>query len=85
MDVQLFVDPINDPPFIHVPEFIILKSNEDESLIYDPERDKFEFSIGDPDLDGFPGMLLLLLLGTEVTSSFAETKKIPYLERKCWF
>lgn len=56
LDVPLFVDPINDPPFIHVPEFIILKSNEDESLIYDPERDKFEFSIGDPDLDDFSGM-----------------------------
>ena len=57
MDVQVVVDPINDPPFIHVPEFIILKSDEYESLIYNAERDKFEFSIGDPDLQGFPSMV----------------------------
>jgi hypothetical protein len=50
------VDPINDPPFIHVPEIIILKDNEDESLIFDRERDKFEFSVGDPDLLNFTGM-----------------------------
>ena len=62
MDVPVFVEPINDPPIINVPEVIMLKSNEDESLIYDGERDKFEFSIGDPDLRGFPGMVLNNLL-----------------------
>jgi hypothetical protein len=56
LDVPVFVDPINDPPFIHVPEIIILKDNEDESLIFDRERDKFEFSVGDPDLLNFTGM-----------------------------
>ncbi|KAF8392567.1 hypothetical protein HHK36_022912 [Tetracentron sinense] len=55
-DVPVYVEPINDPPFIHAPEFIILeKSNEDGSLIFDSKRDKFEFSIGDPDLLNFPG------------------------------
>lgn len=62
LDVPVFVEPINDPPIINVPEVIMLKSNEDESLIYDGERDKFEFSIGDPDLHGFPGMVLNNLL-----------------------
>lgn len=51
------MEPINDPPFIHVPEIIILKGNEDESLIFDRERDEFEFYIGDPDLPTFPGMV----------------------------
>ncbi|XP_062175751.1 protein GAMETE EXPRESSED 2-like isoform X3 [Alnus glutinosa] len=55
LDVPVFVDPINDPPFIHVPEIIILKGNEDESLIFDRERDKFEFYVGDPDLLNFTG------------------------------
>lgn len=50
------MDPINDPPFINFPELIMLKSDEEESLIYDSDRDHFEFSIGDPDLQGFPGI-----------------------------
>lgn len=57
LDVPVFVEPINDPPFIHVPEIIILKGNEDETLIYNREHDKFEFYIGDPDLLNFPGMV----------------------------
>jgi hypothetical protein len=57
LDVPIFVDPINDPPFIKVPYFIILKSHEDESLIFDKDKDKFDFYIGDPDLLTFPGMI----------------------------
>lgn len=56
MDVPVLVEPINDPPFIHVPEIIILEGNEDESLIFDRERNKFEFYVGDPDLLNFIGM-----------------------------
>jgi hypothetical protein len=56
LDVPVFVEPINDPPFIHVPEIIILKGHEDESLIFDRERDNFEFYVGDPDLLNFTGM-----------------------------
>ncbi|KAB5548395.1 hypothetical protein DKX38_011801 [Salix brachista] len=55
LDVPVFVEPVNDPPVIKVPKFIKLKSNEDESLIFDKEIDKFEFSVGDPDLLGYPG------------------------------
>ncbi|WVY92063.1 hypothetical protein V8G54_037577 [Vigna mungo] len=57
LDVPIFVDPINDPPFIRAPYFIILRSNEDETLIFDQEKDKFDFFIGDPDLLTFPGMV----------------------------
>lgn len=56
LGVPIFVDPINDPPFIRVPYFIILKSNEDETLIFDQEKDKFDFFIGDPYLLTFPGI-----------------------------
>ncbi|PNY15797.1 gamete protein, partial [Trifolium pratense] len=55
LGVPIFVDPINDPPFIKVPYFIILKSHEDENLIFDKDKDKFDFYIGDPDLLTFPG------------------------------
>ncbi|XP_027338299.1 protein GAMETE EXPRESSED 2 [Abrus precatorius] len=55
LGVPVLVDPINDPPFIRAPYFIILGSNEDETLIFDQEKDKFDFFIGDPDLFTFPG------------------------------
>ncbi|XP_073223922.1 protein GAMETE EXPRESSED 2 isoform X2 [Cicer arietinum] len=55
LGVPIFIDPINDPPYIKVPYFIILRSNEDETLIFDKEKNKFDFYIGDPDLLTFPG------------------------------
>ncbi|KAL4565769.1 hypothetical protein LXL04_029874 [Taraxacum kok-saghyz] len=56
LDVPLIVNPINDPPFIDAPEFIILGNvTEDEGyLIFDKKRDNFTFSIGDPDYAPFP-------------------------------
>lgn len=57
MGVPIFVDPINDPPYIRVPSFIILRSNEDETHIFDKEKDEFDFFIGDSDLSTFPGMI----------------------------
>lgn len=57
LGVPIFIDPINDPPYINAPYFIILRSNEDETLIFDKEKDKFDFLIGDPDLLTFPGMI----------------------------
>ncbi|KAL5701321.1 hypothetical protein ACHQM5_026668 [Ranunculus cassubicifolius] len=54
--IPVFVEPINDPPFINVSEFIILeKAEKDGSRIFNKERDGFEFLVGDPDLFGFPG------------------------------
>ncbi|XP_039024925.1 protein GAMETE EXPRESSED 2-like [Hibiscus syriacus] len=50
LDVQVVVDPINDPPYVNVPEFIVLKNTRDESLLFNKETDRFPFSIGDPDV-----------------------------------
>ncbi|KAK4854944.1 hypothetical protein QYF36_002662 [Acer negundo] len=55
MDVPVFVDPVNDPPFIQVPKYIVLRSKGHESQIFDREIDKFNFSVGDPDAINFPG------------------------------
>ncbi|KAM1923418.1 hypothetical protein ACFX15_021336 [Malus domestica] len=75
LDVPVFVEPINDPPFIHAPEYIILKSNEDKSPIYDREKDKFEFCIGDPDLLAFPGneSLFTVTFSVEVNDGYLAT------------
>ncbi|ONI28226.1 hypothetical protein PRUPE_1G132400 [Prunus persica] len=75
LDVPVLVEPINDPPFIHAPAYIILKNNEDESLIYDREKDKFEFCIGDPDLLAFHGneSLFAVTFSVEVNDGFLVT------------
>ncbi|XP_024922274.2 protein GAMETE EXPRESSED 2 isoform X2 [Ziziphus jujuba] len=75
LDIPVIVEPINDPPFINVPELIMLKSNEDETLIYDEKRDKFDFSIGDPDLRGFPASesLFMVTFSVEVNDGFLVT------------
>ncbi|KAF4355647.1 hypothetical protein F8388_013064, partial [Cannabis sativa] len=75
LNIPVFLDPINDPPFIHIPEFIILKSNEDESLVYDSKRDKFEFFIGDPDIQSFSGYKsqFMVLFSVEVNNGFLVT------------
>lgn len=55
--VSVFVDPINDPPAIHVPKFILLAKEEASNgvQIFDKQRDAFEFSVGDADIFSFPG------------------------------
>ncbi|GMJ12238.1 gamete expressed 2 [Hibiscus trionum] len=55
LDVQVVVDPINDPPYVNAPEFIMLNNTGDESLLFDKETDRFRFSVGDPDVLNFPG------------------------------
>lgn len=62
LDIPIFVDPINDPPFIRVPYYIILRSNEDVTLIFDRDVDKFDFFIGDRDLLTFPGRFKSVLV-----------------------
>ncbi|XP_043719038.1 protein GAMETE EXPRESSED 2 isoform X2 [Telopea speciosissima] len=74
--VPVFVQPINDPPFIHVPEFIKLrKHDEGGSQIFNSERDQFEFLIGDPDLFNFPGneSRFLVTLSMEVNAGILVT------------
>ncbi|KAF7837800.1 protein GAMETE EXPRESSED 2 [Senna tora] len=75
LDVPILVDPINDPPFIRVPYLIILRSNTDESLIFDREEDKFDFFVGDPDLLTFPGgeTQFLVTFSVEVTDGLLVT------------
>lgn len=59
LDIPIYVEPINDPPYINVPKFIILDSEKKDEgfLIFDKQRDKFNVSIGDPDLRHFSGTL----------------------------
>ncbi|XP_023641217.1 protein GAMETE EXPRESSED 2 isoform X2 [Capsella rubella] len=68
LDVPVFVEPVNDPPFINVPPYIMLESNGSESLIFHPGRDKFNFSVGDPDFVNFP-----VTFSVEVTDGFLLT------------
>ncbi|KAJ0594638.1 putative immunoglobulin-like, Filamin family [Helianthus annuus] len=57
VDVKIFVEPVNDPPLINVPKFIILENATENKglLIFDRQRYKFNFSIGDPDHPYFTG------------------------------
>lgn len=75
LDVPVFVEPINDPPFICAPESILLGENGDKSLIFDSEKDNFEFFVGDPDLPNFPGgeSFFLVTLSVEVSDGFLQT------------
>ncbi|XAR57061.1 hypothetical protein NMG60_11025073 [Bertholletia excelsa] len=78
MDIPIFVEPINDPPFINVPDYIVLakKNSKEGILIFDKEQDKFNFSVGDPDLFDFPGNAshFLVMFTMEVNSGFLLTK-----------
>ncbi|XP_056845476.1 protein GAMETE EXPRESSED 2 [Raphanus sativus] len=75
LDVPVFVEPVNDPPFINVPNYIMLESNGTESLIFHKETDRFNFSVGDPDLAGFPGgeSNFLVTFSVEVTDGSLRT------------
>ncbi|KAJ0232276.1 Protein GAMETE EXPRESSED 2 [Hirschfeldia incana] len=75
LDVPVFVEPVNDPPFINAPQYIMLESNGTESLVFRKESDKFNFSVGDPDLAGFPGgeSHFLVTFSVEVTDGFLRT------------
>ncbi|ESQ32377.1 hypothetical protein EUTSA_v10005444mg, partial [Eutrema salsugineum] len=75
LDVPVFVEPVNDPPFINVPHYIMLESNGEESLIFHRETDKFNFSVGDPDLANFPGgeSHFLVTFSVEVTDGLLLT------------
>ncbi|KAK9136848.1 hypothetical protein Sjap_007442 [Stephania japonica] len=70
--IPVFVQPINDPPFIHVPEFIILEGNKDGSQIFGVQT---QFSIGDPDLLSFPGdkSLFTIFFSMEVADGILTT------------
>ncbi|XP_031396254.1 protein GAMETE EXPRESSED 2 isoform X2 [Punica granatum] len=76
LDIPMFVEPINDPPFICAPGFIILNyRSDDKSLIFDRERDEFDFFVGDPDVPHFPGgdPQFLVAFSLEVSNGFIVT------------
>ncbi|KAK9161608.1 hypothetical protein Syun_007949 [Stephania yunnanensis] len=70
--IPVFVQPINDPPFIHIPEFIILEGNKDGSQIFGEHT---QFSIGDPDILSFPGdkSFFTIFLSMEVDDGILTT------------
>ncbi|XP_010259486.1 PREDICTED: protein GAMETE EXPRESSED 2 isoform X2 [Nelumbo nucifera] len=70
--VVVSVEPINDPPFIHAPEFIMLEEDNNDGLL---KRDQFDFLIGDPDLQHFPGneSYFLVTLSLEVNVGILVT------------
>ncbi|XP_058212496.1 protein GAMETE EXPRESSED 2 [Rhododendron vialii] len=78
VDVPIFVEPMNDSPFINVPKLVVLgeKNDEEGLLIFDRQTNKFDFSIGDPDLINFPGndSHFLVMFSVEVSSGFLSTK-----------
>jgi len=57
LDVPIYVEPTNDPPFINAPNFIILENDKENKgfVIFDRQRDTFNFSVGDPDYLFYPG------------------------------
>ncbi|PIA61321.1 hypothetical protein AQUCO_00300691v1 [Aquilegia coerulea] len=74
--IPVFVEPINDPPFINISEFIILeKADKDGSLIFDRQKDKFEYFIGDPDLFSYPSneSHFMISLSLEVNDGILRT------------
>ncbi|GAA0141921.1 hypothetical protein LIER_02952 [Lithospermum erythrorhizon] len=74
LDFPIVVEPINDPPFIKVPEFIILDEKMAAARVFDRQKDKFDFFIGDPDLLN-PGneSHFLVMFSMEVSSGVLST------------
>ncbi|KAG8369910.1 hypothetical protein BUALT_Bualt14G0062500 [Buddleja alternifolia] len=74
IDVPIDVQPINDPPVISVPSFVIVDEMSDGVLIFGEERREFGF-VGDPDLLNFPGnrSRFFIMLSLEVSSGLLST------------
>ncbi|KAI0514236.1 hypothetical protein KFK09_010271 [Dendrobium nobile] len=75
--VAVLVKPINDPPKIHVPNFITLVGNEasDDFQLFDKQRDFFEFSITESDIFHYPGNRshLMVMFSVEVNDGLLST------------
>ncbi|XP_012828126.1 PREDICTED: LOW QUALITY PROTEIN: protein GAMETE EXPRESSED 2 [Erythranthe guttata] len=54
IEIPIYVQPINDPPVVNTPSFVILDNMNDGILIFGQLSDEFDF-IEDPDLRNFPG------------------------------
>lgn len=80
--VSVFVEPINDPPFINVPSFIPLGMKETNDMqIYDKQKDIFNFSVGDTDIYSFPDnkSYLQFAFSTEVNEGTLSTRLPDHL------
>lgn len=76
LDIPIIVKPVNDPPFIKAPNFIVLKkNNEDGFMVFDKQLDRFDFFVGDPDLPNFPGNSsnFFIMFSVEVNNGFLST------------
>uniref|UniRef100_A0A0E0M1E3 GEX2 N-terminal Ig-like domain-containing protein n=1 Tax=Oryza punctata TaxID=4537 RepID=A0A0E0M1E3_ORYPU len=95
--VPIFVEPINDPPVILAPESIFLggKKSIEGYQIFDKQRDPFEFSIVEPDLQSFPWNKshLHLVLSLEVyegalvvtlPAGIVATAEVKIEGNNCW-
>ncbi|XP_073120518.1 protein GAMETE EXPRESSED 2 [Henckelia pumila] len=74
IDVPIYVQPINDPPVINIPSYLVLDEKSDGILIFGGQNGKLDF-VTDPDIVYFPGNRshFLLLSSVEVSSGFLST------------
>ncbi|XP_051127578.1 protein GAMETE EXPRESSED 2 [Andrographis paniculata] len=77
--IPIFVNPINDPPVINIPPFIVLDNLSDGMLIF---HSKVDF-IADPDLRNFPGnrSSFRIMFSAEVSIGLLSTMLPAELER----
>ncbi|VFQ64926.1 unnamed protein product [Cuscuta campestris] len=75
LDIPIYVEPINDPPFINVPSYVFLDQRVDEELIFDSHTENFDAFVGDPDLLNFPGnkSRFQVMCSMEVSSGLLST------------
>ncbi|CAN4098029.1 unnamed protein product [Withania somnifera] len=76
LDIPILVEPINDPPLIDLPPFVIMDQGSEEVPIFTRDRNKSAVFVGDPDLLHYPGNAsrFLVMFSVEVSSGFLSTK-----------
>ncbi|KAH0728171.1 hypothetical protein KY284_004036 [Solanum tuberosum] len=76
LDIPILVEPINDPPLINLPPFVIMDQGSEEVSIFSRDRNKSAVFVGDPDLLHYPGNAsrFLVIFSVEVSSGFLSTK-----------
>ncbi|KAK4737674.1 hypothetical protein R3W88_001371 [Solanum pinnatisectum] len=76
LDIPILVEPINDPPLINLPPFVIMDQGSEEVSIFSRDRNKSAVFVGDPDLLHYPGNAsrFLVMFSVEVSSGFLSTK-----------
>ncbi|KAK4338873.1 hypothetical protein RND71_040335 [Anisodus tanguticus] len=76
LDIPILVEPINDPPLINLPPFVIMDQGSEEVSIFTRDKNKSAVFVGDPDLLHYPGNAsrFLVMFSMEVSSGFLSTK-----------